>query len=285
MAKSYSFHVGDLNCAALYDNHRMVQLRTVFPNVSDTDYARAINEHAFSEELEVGFNVLYVKVDGKHVLIDAGMGSWQLTASLATLGLTPEAIDAIIVTHNDGDHIGGLKSFPNAEIIMVKEAWDLWTNANSRRGMVEEFIKLFRDDLSQEELAARASSREDYGATVLPSLKERVRLVKANEELFSGIKLIAAFGHRSDHYAVHLNSAGESLIHVVDSIRHPLQVNYNWASYIDSYPEAIIKTNQSLLKDIIAQNALIFGAHFPYPALARVQEAIGKKQWQWIDSE
>ena len=234
--KVYSFKLGTLDCAVLFDGSRNLTLKTMFPAVPDEELKRRISETNNKQELPTGFNVLYLKLDDKHCLIDAGLGSGELGESLTSLGVAPEAIDTIIITHNDGDHIGGLGQFSNAEIILTQHAWELWTNESSRQGMIEEFIKLFRDKISPEELEQRATSRERHGAETLPSLQDRVRLVEADVEVLPGVKLIYAPGHRTDHYAVQINSGGETLIHVVDSIRHPLQANHKWASFIDTDP-------------------------------------------------
>ena len=284
MGKSFKFSLGDISCATLFDGSRTMPLRATFPAIPESAFGEVVIAEEYPTEVTVGYNILYLTTAGKHCLIDSGIGSGELLVSLETLGLNPEDIDTLIVTHNDGDHIGGLKDFPNAEIVMARKAWELWTNEAARQGMIQEFIKLFEGKLSTEDLEARAASRENHGAKILPSLKDRVRLVEPDEEILKGIHLIYAPGHRTDHYAVDITSGEESLIHVADSIRHPVQAKYPWASFIDSYPEQVLKTNEKLLDRILHKNALIFGMHFPFPALARVSEQNNKRTWQWIDA-
>lgn len=45
------------------------------------------------------------------VLIDAGLNSKQLTLRLAQVGVKPEQISGIFLTHSHGDHVAGLKVF------------------------------------------------------------------------------------------------------------------------------------------------------------------------------
>lgn len=52
-------------------------------------------------------NALVVEGGGTRILIDCGFGPRELTLRLARLGLVPQDIDAILVTHEHGDHIGG----------------------------------------------------------------------------------------------------------------------------------------------------------------------------------
>ena len=42
------------------------------------------------------------------LLIDCGFGVREITRRLAWEGLTPASLDAILVTHEHGDHIGGV---------------------------------------------------------------------------------------------------------------------------------------------------------------------------------
>jgi phosphoribosyl 1,2-cyclic phosphodiesterase len=56
-------------------------------------------------------NGLLVEADGTRVLLDCGFGIRDTVARLARLGVAPESIEAIIVTHEHNDHIGGVAVF------------------------------------------------------------------------------------------------------------------------------------------------------------------------------
>ena len=56
-------------------------------------------------------NGLLVESGGTRVLIDCGFGVRDTVARLARLGVTPESIAAILVTHEHADHIGGVAAF------------------------------------------------------------------------------------------------------------------------------------------------------------------------------
>jgi phosphoribosyl 1,2-cyclic phosphodiesterase len=44
-----------------------------------------------------------------HLLIDAGISLRRITASLRSLGLTPDDLTGVLITHEHTDHIGGVK--------------------------------------------------------------------------------------------------------------------------------------------------------------------------------
>lgn len=53
-------------------------------------------------------NALVVEVGKTRVLMDCGFSLSETVARLARIGLTPEQLHGIVVTHEHGDHIGGV---------------------------------------------------------------------------------------------------------------------------------------------------------------------------------
>lgn len=53
-------------------------------------------------------NALLIEADGTRVLIDCGFGPRELAKRLARLGIEVGDIDAILVTHEHSDHVGGV---------------------------------------------------------------------------------------------------------------------------------------------------------------------------------
>jgi phosphoribosyl 1,2-cyclic phosphodiesterase len=56
-------------------------------------------------------NAALVEADGRCVMLDCGLGLKQVEARLARLDRSPADIDAILVTHEHSDHIGGVARF------------------------------------------------------------------------------------------------------------------------------------------------------------------------------
>lgn len=53
-------------------------------------------------------NCLLVSARGVHLLVDAGISARRIKQSLAQLGLTPDDLSAILITHEHTDHTAGL---------------------------------------------------------------------------------------------------------------------------------------------------------------------------------
>ena len=64
-------------------------------------------------------NCLVAQADLTHVLIDCGLNLRDTERRLARLGLEPADIDAILVTHEHGDHAGCVFDFAAAHNILV----------------------------------------------------------------------------------------------------------------------------------------------------------------------
>lgn len=55
-------------------------------------------------------NATLIEAGRTRLLVDCGFGPRQLTQRLARLGLAPEDLDAVLVTHEHSDHVGGVAS-------------------------------------------------------------------------------------------------------------------------------------------------------------------------------
>jgi N-acyl homoserine lactone hydrolase len=126
---------------------------------------------------------------GQHILIDSGTpadytpapgtpppsNETNVLAQLATLGLSPADISAVICTHFDIDHAGYLDSFPSAEFIVQKGHMELAKSGDAR--------------------LAAARAHWDH-----PAL--RYRLVDGDAELAPGLTLLETSGHVPGHQSV-----------------------------------------------------------------------------------
>jgi glyoxylase-like metal-dependent hydrolase (beta-lactamase superfamily II) len=65
-------------------------------------------------------NAYLFKGENSYLLVDAGLGKSNFKSELKKIGIKPEQITTILLTHTDGDHIGALGLFKDASIFMNK---------------------------------------------------------------------------------------------------------------------------------------------------------------------
>ncbi|HQZ95946.1 MAG TPA: MBL fold metallo-hydrolase [Pyrinomonadaceae bacterium] len=59
-------------------------------------------------------NAVLISSETTNVLVDAGMSAREIVKRLAEVGVSPDKLDGIMVTHEHGDHIGGLRVLMSA---------------------------------------------------------------------------------------------------------------------------------------------------------------------------
>lgn len=74
-------------------------------------------------------NALVVEADGTRLLLDCGFSGAETVRRLARVGLSPDDLDGILVTHEHDDHIGGVARLAR------KHRLPVWTTPGTLRGL------------------------------------------------------------------------------------------------------------------------------------------------------
>jgi len=77
-------------------------------------------------------NFYLLKVGEHYIAIDAGNDTDNIQQELKTLSIDPSEIDAILLTHSDGDHVAGISIFKNADVYLSKPEEQLLNGKKSR---------------------------------------------------------------------------------------------------------------------------------------------------------
>ena len=202
-------------------------------------------------------NAFLVETEDKTILFDAGFGR-KLFENLTTIGKTTADIDAVMLTHMHGDHIGGLlqdekKSFPNATIYIPQPEYDYWMsdkagNATGARKVIE----AYKDKLQ---------------------LFEPGTFEKSNE-LVKGIRSIAAYGHTPGHSGYLLDSDGSKLF-IWGDLTHAMAIQMPYPEVAVAYDVDAVKaveSRQQLLKYLSDNKIRVGGMHIQFPAIGNVKK-------------
>lgn len=129
--------------------------RSLFSDASDSLY----NSLNMPDGIPASVSTFLVKVDGKYILFDAGLGAFggQLMNRLAALGVNPDSIGLVYLTHFHVDHIAGLvakdgagndaKAFKNAAVYAGKVEYDAWMNDIPKNDLQKNIMALYKNSL------------------------------------------------------------------------------------------------------------------------------------------
>jgi glyoxylase-like metal-dependent hydrolase (beta-lactamase superfamily II) len=272
---TYPFAIGAYQGLVLYDNAHVHSAQELIVGPSAKELEHITREYTFElDSIPVGYNNLLLRTGDREVLVDAGIRrpTGKLCLGLAELGIASRDIDAIVITHSDRDHIGGILdaegevSFPNARYVMLEDSWQHWSSRR-RRTELARLNKWTKD-------------RVQFAWETYSKIKDLVLAVKPGEEFVPGLRLFAAPGHRYDHSILKVTSLDEQLVHLSDALVHPLfMANRDWYSTYDANPTQAVETKIRLLELCASENALVFGSHFPFPGLGYVRQ--GHECWKW----
>src|SRR5436853_1598924 len=92
-------------------------------------------------------NAVLLVANGTRVLVDAGLSAREIVRRMASLGEDPNSLDGILITHEHGDHAGGLR------VLMKDLDCPVFISAKTREAYVGE-----RRNVSSEEPRRRADA-------------------------------------------------------------------------------------------------------------------------------
>jgi len=285
----YRFKVGDFQCVAVSDGTHTYAPPTfpppaifLFANAPREQLEQTLGEHNLNPEQWTEWVSPYICLvvnTGEHqVLVDTGAGglaptTGKVVQNLKAVGIAPEDIDTVIITHGHPDHIGGntdtegRPAFLNASYVMWQDEWDFWTS---------EQVETKLDEHVRDVLLS-------YARKNLPPIQGRLHLVNRETEILPGIKAIAAAGHTPGHMALAVSSEGEQLLCVSDAVLHPIHLEQpEWHAAVDLDPKQVQATRRRILKRATAEKALVLGFHFPFPGLGHVSQSGDTWRWQPI---
>jgi len=179
---------------------------------------------------------------------------------LAAVGVTPEDVDIVVLTHLHPDHCGGstrlvdgrwVPTFPRARHLVARAEYAWLEALHDQRptgGVPADLASTFAD-------------------SVLPVVEAGLLdLVDLPRTILDGIALHQAAGHTAGHLVVEVTGGGRTALVTGDVLHHPLQFgDLALAQSGDADPAAAARTRRALCERAAATGARLMPAHFGGP--------------------
>ncbi|HEX7702725.1 MAG TPA: MBL fold metallo-hydrolase [Kofleriaceae bacterium] len=189
-------------------------------------------------------------VESHHVLVE----------SLAAVGVTPDKVDVVVLSHLHFDHAGGALTayqpgvapalvFPNALYVVGAEAW-------------------------QRAIKPHARDRASFipGLTELLEATGRIERVTgvSSETLGEGYRFHRSEGHTPGLLLAEIAMPDGPVVFAADLIPGKAWVHLPITMGYDRYPEMLIDEKTALLGGLLAQHGRLFFTHDPVIAMGTV---------------
>lgn len=186
-----------------------------------------------------------------------------IVEQLASLGIGPEDITHLVITHAHFDHYLGttferngsyIPRFPNARVFLGRADWE---NPETREAL--------RDP----------DSIDSHTFAVLHRQGLLVQ-VEGTRDLSPAVRIIAAPGESPGHQVVRVHSQGQTLYCLGDLFHHPVEVEHpawmvKWADAGSN-----LASRRRLIEAALQEHAILVAAHMPP---GRVEGEVANPRW------
>jgi len=245
----------------------------VYPEVPAEEWElyRELYPELFSgDSWRLPCNCFLVRSEGITILVDTGVGPpglWDWTAedegrlpgALDDLGIRPDEVDIVFLTHLHIDHLGwntdleGVVFFPSARYVVHGDA------------------------------LAFAQTRPNlpHIRRCIEPLVERVEIVTGDIELSPASSLSRRRVTTPGHMALRLASGGQDAVLLADIAVHPAMLNEPDLRYVSDLDQAACaETRRAVLPELVDRDVVVACGHYPGTGIGRVITRDGRIVWQ-----
>jgi glyoxylase-like metal-dependent hydrolase (beta-lactamase superfamily II) len=255
-------HIGDIEVTTVSDGVLAAPLDVVL----GMDKAEVERLSGRKDAITISVNAFLLRRNGKWALVDAGSGNTmgptlgKLPDNLRALGVAPEEIETIFLTHLHPDHSNGLVDdaghavYPNAEIVLHETEAGFWLDRDPSSGESERVRR---------NIAKAAVTTAPY--------RKRMRTVREGEAM-PGISALRLAGHTPGHTGWLIQSGKQGLliwgdvVHLASiQIAHP-----DTPLVYDVDPQAACATRKRMFDRVAADKLKVGGMHLDFPGFGHV---------------
>jgi glyoxylase-like metal-dependent hydrolase (beta-lactamase superfamily II) len=187
----------------------------------------------------------------------------RLTNGLRELGLTPDDVTHVVLSHLHFDHIGGvLDKSPSGELRPI------FTKARF-------YIQKAEWDIALSPTDERLAAAYRHAPECLRVL-DQVTLLEGDSAITPQIRTAISAGHTDFHQCVIVEAGGAGLIHLADIVPTTSHIRLAWNAAYDTNPLGTIAAKKRFFAEARAKNLWVSFSHDDKVAAARLGPEGGK---------
>ncbi len=289
----YPFQVGTQEAWVLHDGFIWgdpVQQFAV--DIQDTEIAALFEPYFLNpQRIQLGMNPMLFRWGSDLILVDTGIGSvvgdpiGLLDKRLSALGIEPEEINVVLLTHLHVDHLGGSldratrkSRFPKARLFISQAEIDFWQTPNPD-------ISELRD-VPSELIDLTISCAHD----TLEILANQIEPFAPETELLPGVESFSLPGHTPGQSGYLFRSGDSRFMATADAMHDPvLHVQHpEWTSMGDARRQQTVQTRRQLLARLADEKLRFQAFHFPFPGIGHIRRngpdrfEYVPERWIWL---
>jgi len=226
------------------------------------------------QRITLAARCLLIRGEGRTILVDTGNGNkwndklkdiyrldnstYTLEDSLAKVGVKPEDVTDVILTHLHFDHCGGSTkivkgklepTFPNAIHYVQKAHWELSQNPTDR-----DRASFMKDDFQL--------------------LYERgmLRFTEGEQELFPGISVVVCNGHTTAQQLPKISDGKNTLLFLCDLVPTTSHLPFPYIMGYDVRPLVTLEEKKRILPQAEKEGWILFFEHDPETVAVKLQK-------------
>jgi glyoxylase-like metal-dependent hydrolase (beta-lactamase superfamily II) len=174
-----------------------------------------LNYHVYGEpdaEFEMDYYFWVIRDGADTIVLDCGFGAEagrrrgrtllvEPVDALRGLGVHPESVRRVVVSHAHYDHIGNLHRFPAAEVVIARREYEFWTGPYADRVQFAHSC-----EAAELELLGRLGA------------EGRLRLVEDTLDVAPGVELVVVGGHTPGQLVAQVAVDGGAVVLAADAL-------------------------------------------------------------------
>jgi glyoxylase-like metal-dependent hydrolase (beta-lactamase superfamily II) len=234
-------------------------------------------------KMRTSVNAYLINTGSHLVLVDTGAGRLfgpslgNVLRNMKASGYDPAQVDAVLITHMHGDHVGGLidaegkPAFSKALVYVSKAESDFWLSPVEAQRAPSEMKRHFK---------MAHDTTDPYVAL------GRWKTFENNDLPIQGIKAVPIPGHTAGHSAFEVRSGNDVLLIIGDMV-HSAAVQFPFPEAVASFDKnqkQAIAVRQALFNKAAKDKALVGGMHIPFPGIGHIRSESGNS-YTWVPVE